>query len=115
MKISVLVQPETMMAPKPGLGHGRAGVAAEQRVRRTGRQAEEPRDQVPGDRADAGPTRMTAYVTTSRSTMPDPTVFATAVPKKNAAAKLKNAATATACTGESTRVETTVAMELAAS
>ncbi len=44
-----------------------------------------------------------------------PTVLATAVPKKNAATKLKNAAQSTACPGESTRVETTVAIELAAS
>ena len=34
-----------------GLGHRRAGVAADQRVRRAGRQAEVPGDQVPDDRA----------------------------------------------------------------
>ena len=49
------------------------------------------------------------------SIMPEPTVFATAVPKTNAAAKLKNAAQMTALPGDSTRVETTVAIELAAS
>ncbi len=49
------------------------------------------------------------------STMPAPMVLATAVPKMNAAAKLKNAAQTTALPGDSTRVETTVAMELAAS
>ena len=42
-------------------------------------------------------------------------VFATAVPKVNAATKLKNAAQMTATRGERTRVETTVAMEFAAS
>src|SRR6266699_1697320 len=42
-------------------------------------------------------------------------VLATAVPKVKAATKLKNAAQITAMRGESTRVETTVAMELAAS
>ncbi len=47
--------------------------------------------------------------------MPEPTVLATAVPKTKAATKLKNAAQITAWTGDSTRVETTVAMELAAS
>ncbi len=47
--------------------------------------------------------------------MPDPTVLATAVPKPIAAAKLKKAAQMTAFPGVSTRVETTVAMELAAS
>ena len=47
--------------------------------------------------------------------MPEPTVLATAVPKPNAAAKLKNAAQMTALPGDSTRVDTTVAIELAAS
>ncbi len=47
--------------------------------------------------------------------MPAPTVWATAVPKPNAATKLKNAAQITAFPGESTRVDTTVAMEFAAS
>ena len=49
------------------------------------------------------------------STIPEPTVFATAVPKVNAAMKLKNAAQMTALPGDSTRVETTVAIEFAAS
>ena len=47
--------------------------------------------------------------------MPAPTVFATAVPNPNAATKLKNAAHTTAFPGDSTRVETTVAIEFAAS
>ena len=47
--------------------------------------------------------------------MPDPPVLATAVPNPNAAAKLKNAAQMTAFPGVSTRVDTTVAMEFAAS
>src|SRR5206468_9188140 len=42
-------------------------------------------------------------------------VAATAVPKMRNAAKLKNAAQATASRGDNTRVETTVAMEFAAS
>src|SRR5919198_1458165 len=49
------------------------------------------------------------------STTPLPTVLATSTPKPKAATKLKNAAHTTACSGVSTRVETTVAMELAAS
>ena len=61
------------------------------------------------------PAKITAKVTTFRSTMPAPTVWATAVPKPNAATKLKNAAQITALPGVSTRVETTVAMEFAAS
>jgi hypothetical protein len=47
--------------------------------------------------------------------MPDPTVWATAVPNPKAAAKLKKAAQTTAFAGERTRVETTVAIEFAAS
>ena len=47
--------------------------------------------------------------------MPAPTVFATAVPNPNAATKLKNAAHTTALPGDSTRVDTTVAIEFAAS
>ena len=47
--------------------------------------------------------------------MPEPIVLATAVPNTKMAAKLKKAAHTTALPGDSTRVETTVAMELAAS
>ena len=65
--------------------------------------------------APVSPAPITANVTMLRSTMPAPTVLATAVPKANAATKLKNAAQTTACPGVSTRVETTVAMEFAAS
>src|SRR6185436_12986139 len=53
--------------------------------------------------------------TTADSTTPFPTVAATLTPKPKAATKLKKAAHTTACSGVSTRVETTVAMELAAS
>ena len=42
-----------------------------------------------------------------------PIVRATAVPNPNAATKLKNAAQITACAGERTRVDTTVAIEFA--
>ena len=49
------------------------------------------------------------------SIIPAPTVRATAVPKVKAATKLKNAAHTTALPGESTRVDTTVAIEFAAS
>jgi hypothetical protein len=58
---------------------------------------------------------MTRNVTSRTSIMPAPTVLATAVPNPKAAAKLKKAAHTTALPGESTRVETTVAIELAAS
>src|SRR5262245_23052114 len=51
----------------------------------------------------------------SIETRSPPMVCATRVPKSKNATKLKNAAQATATPGESTRVETTVAIELAAS
>src|SRR5690349_18266053 len=51
----------------------------------------------------------------SKLMMPLPMVLATFTPPPNAATKLKNAAQATARFGDSTRVDTTVAMELAAS
>ena len=65
--------------------------------------------------APVSPPRITHWSTTPASTTPLPTVLATLTPKPKAATKLKNAAHATACMGVSTRVETTVAMELAAS
>jgi hypothetical protein len=65
--------------------------------------------------APINPARITDVVTMVMSTMPEPTVLATAVPNTNAAMKLKNAAQMTALPGDNTRVETTVAMELAAS
>src|SRR6187551_1236024 len=65
--------------------------------------------------APASAPKITCEVTMSASTMPRPTVSATCSPKNRKAMKLKNAAQATAYCGRSTRVETTVAMELAAS
>src|SRR5690348_5295379 len=59
--------------------------------------------------------RMRLGSTTEGSISPLPIVLATAVPTTNAAAKLKTAAQTTATPGESTRVETTVAIELALS
>src|SRR5713101_7879967 len=61
------------------------------------------------------PARSTCWFTSSMCTNPLPMVLATAVPKKKAAMKFQKAAQATARKGVSTRVETTVAMELAAS
>src|SRR6187431_542889 len=65
--------------------------------------------------APVSPAKITVKVTTLRSTIPEPTVCATAVPNPNAATKLKNAAMITAWYGLSTRVDTTVAIEFAAS
>ena len=65
--------------------------------------------------APTRPPAITAKVTILTSIIPEPTVLATAVPNVNAATKLKNAAQMTAFPGESTRVDTTVAIEFAAS
>ena len=59
--------------------------------------------------------KMTPAVTTSGATMPFPTVVATLSPKTRKAMKLKNDAQNTAKEGRSTRVDTMVAIELAAS
>ena len=65
--------------------------------------------------APSRPARITLESTTEGSISPLLIVLATAVPTTNAATKLKNAAQTTATPGESTRVETTVAIELALS
>ncbi len=59
--------------------------------------------------------KITASEMMSAQTMPLPTVLATCRPKNRKAMKLKNAAQITAQRGDSTRVETMVAIELAAS
>ena len=51
MKISVSVHPLDDDGDEAGLGDGRAGVAAEERVRRARRQSVVPGHQVPDDRA----------------------------------------------------------------
>ncbi len=60
--------------------------------------------------ANTTPIDSTSWITTSFAM-----VVATCVPNTRKATKLKNAAHATAMRGVSTRVETTVAIELAAS
>ena len=59
--------------------------------------------------------KMTRQSTTSAEMRPVPIVWATWSPKNRKAMKLKNAAHSTAMCGDSTRVETTVAIEFAAS
>ena len=59
--------------------------------------------------------KITAGSTIFGSMMPEPTVLATLSPKKRKAMKLKNAAHITARRGDRTRVDTIVAIELAAS
>jgi hypothetical protein len=59
--------------------------------------------------------KITRSLMTLTSMMPDPTVLATCRPKKAKAMKLKKAAHTTAQRADSTRVDTMVAIELAAS
>ena len=65
--------------------------------------------------APMSPANTTPIVSASWSTTSFAMVDATWVPKTRKATKLKKAAQATARRGVSTRVDTTVAMELAAS
>src|SRR3989454_3810877 len=65
--------------------------------------------------APTSPARITVASTMARSTSPFPIVLATAVPNTKTAMKLNVAAQTTAADGDRTRVETTVAMEFAAS
>src|SRR6266851_9146522 len=65
--------------------------------------------------APSRPASRTCWLMSSMRIMPLPMVLATAVPKTKAAMKFQKAAQATARKGVKTRVETTVAMELAAS
>ena len=65
--------------------------------------------------APMSPAKITEKLTIEISTSPAPTVLATAVPNVKAAMKLKKAAQITALPGVRTRVETTVAIEFAAS
>jgi hypothetical protein len=65
--------------------------------------------------APTRPAKITPIERTSWTTTSLAIVVATASPKTRNAAKLKNAAHRTARRGDSTRVETTVAIEFAAS
>ena len=61
------------------------------------------------------PLPITVKSTISVLTIPFPTVFATCNPRIKNATKLKNAAQTTATRGDNTLVDTTVAIEFAAS
>src|SRR5437870_7217999 len=122
MNTSVLVQPSGRMTSKawekPRLSAARAIAApAYPPIRAWEEEVGRPHHQVRRSHtiAPARPAITTYCVTSSSRIMPLPMVLATAVPRKKAATKLKNAAQITANLGESTRVETTVAMLLAAS
>src|SRR5436190_20748707 len=114
MKISVLVQPAGMLAANQAFA---TGAPADPPMSACDELVGRPITHVIRSQtiAPVRPQKMTAKVTTLMSIIPLPIVCATAVPKRNAAMKLKNAAQTTALPGESTRVDTTVAIEFAAS
>src|SRR5712691_5664547 len=114
MKISVLYQPSTMMTLKP---ERMMAAPAKPPIRACDEEVGNAHHQVSKSQtiAPSNPAITTYWVTESMWIMPLPMVLATAVPRKKAATKLKKAAQMTASLGESTRVETTVAMLLAAS
>ena len=114
MKISVLVQPDGMIAPKPALRDRRAGVAADERVRRAGRQAEVPGDQVPDDRAEQA-----AEDHAERDDVEVDHPLADRLrhggAEREGGDEVEERRPDHRLPGESTRVETTVAIEFAAS
>ena len=97
-----------------GVHHGSAGVPADESVGRRGRNAPPPRQEIPNDSAEE-PCHDDILIDVVEADHSSADVFATAVPRKNAARKLNVAAQTTASLGERTRVETTVAMLLAES
>src|SRR5216684_5354525 len=114
MKITGLVQPETMMARNPA-----EAIAAPPYppINAWDELVGSPRDNVSKFQriAPNRPASTTCSLIKLMRTKPWPIVFATAVPNTNAAMKFQNAAQTTAHNGVRTRVETTVAIEFAAS
>src|SRR5881396_941798 len=114
MKIAVLVSPGRITAPVP-LWQTAAPTSPPIRAweEEVGRPSHHVRrfQEIAPTRAE----RRTWLLTASETMIPLPTIFATATPRMNTARKLKNAAQRTAKPGVRTRVETTVAIELAAS
>src|SRR5689334_19685866 len=114
MKRIVLLQPPEMIAEKPAFA---TAAPAYPPMSACDELVGSPKIQVIRSQiiAPVRPPNTTAKVTMLMSIMPAPTVLATAVPNVKAATKLKKAAQMTAFPGDSTRVETTVAIEFAAS
>src|SRR6185436_16181349 len=114
MNTPILTRPDATSEPKPAFT---TAAPAKPPMRACEDEVGRPHHHVTRSQAMApiSPARITHWSTTSACTTPLPTVVATCTPKPKAATKLKKAAHTTACSGVSTRVETTVAMELAAS
>src|SRR5262245_16453193 len=114
MKMRVLVQPVAMIEPHPALT---TAAPANPPISACDELVGKPKYQVIRSHtiAPMSAAKITENVTMWMSTRPAPTVFATAVPNVKAAMKLNAAAQMTALPGDSTRVDTTVAIEFAAS
>src|SRR6266545_2670959 len=114
MKTPILTSPLATSEPNPALA---TAAPAKPPMSACDDEVGNPHPQVTRSQAMAPtrPARITHWSTRSARTTPLPTVLATCTPKPNAATKLKKAAHTTACSGVSTRVDTTVAIELAAS
>ncbi len=94
--------------------HGSARISSNQRMGRARGQCHPPRDQVPGDGTDqTGQDHMRRDM--FEVYHPGTHSFRNTRAEAESSHEVKKAAQATACKGVSTRVETTVAMELAAS
>src|SRR5437867_513623 len=114
MKIPILISPAATSDAKPALA---TAAPAKPPMSACDELVGNPQYQVIRSHtmAPQSPARIIHWSTMAESTTPLPTVLATCTPKPKAATKLKKAAHTTAWSGVSTRVETTVAMELAAS
>ncbi len=104
------------MTSSPFIGQTRSGDAADQRVRRTGRQTEPPGDQIPDDRADQTGQH---HLDIDRIGAVDLDDLGDRIGHSRGehehGDEIEEGRPETATRGLSTRVETTVAMELAAS
>src|SRR6266849_9454874 len=114
MKMPILISPAATSEPKPALA---TAAPAKPPMSACDELVGNPQTHVTRSHAmaPASAARITHWSTTLASTTPLPTVRATWTPNPKAATKLKKAAHTTAWSGVSTRGETTVAMELAAS
>src|SRR3989338_3613554 len=114
MKTQILMRPAEIREPKPAFV---TAAPTKPPTRAWELELGSPHHQVSRSQiiAPINPEKTTPMVITAGSTIPLPIVVATFRLKTKRAAKLKKAAQTTAVRGDKTRVETTVATELAAS
>ena len=114
MKTPILRRPSEMSTPKPALATAAPAIpptsACDELVGSPSQNVTRFQPMAPTSPAKTTPIDSTSCVTTSLAM-----VDATLSPNTRKATKLKNAAQTTAVRGDSTRVDTTVAIELAAS